>query len=67
MMFFDAFANAVAKEIGMERTLGLMTKTCETMGAMQGKMMKEQVGTKEIDAKAAWSLVKTAPEDRINN
>ena len=51
----------------MERTLGLMTKTCETMGAMQGKMMKEQVGTKEIDAKAAWSLVKTAPEDRINN
>lgn len=63
MMFLDAFANAVAQEIGMERTLGLMTKTCETMGGMMGKMMKGQVGIKEIDAKTAWSLMKTAPED----
>ena len=58
-----AFANVVAKEIGMERTLGLITKTCEAMGAMQGKMMKQQAGTKEIDAKAAWSLLRSVSED----
>jgi len=28
------------------------------MGAMQGKMLKEQSGIKKFDAKAAWSLVK---------
>jgi hypothetical protein len=56
--FFHAYANTVAEEIGMERAAGLMTKTSENMGAMQGKMMKEQAGIKEFDAKAAWSTVK---------
>jgi L-2-amino-thiazoline-4-carboxylic acid hydrolase len=59
-MFFEAFVNAVAQEIGMERTLGIMTKMSEDGGAMQGKMMKQQAGAKEIDAKEAWSLLKTA-------
>ena len=64
-MFFVTFFNAVAQEIGMERTLGIMTKMSENMGAMQGKMMKQQAGTKEIDAKTAWSLLKTAVEDLV--
>lgn len=58
LTLFDAYVNMVAQEIGMERAVALMTKMCESVGAMQGKMMKEQSGIKEFDAKAAWSLVK---------
>jgi hypothetical protein len=62
MTFFNAYINTVAEEIGMDRALNLLTKMCETSGAKQGKMMKEKAGTGEIDAKAAWSLVKAVPE-----
>lgn len=62
MTFFNAYINTAAEEIGMDRALYLLTKMCETRGAIQGKMMKEQAGTAEIDAKAAWSLVKAVPE-----
>ena len=58
LTLFDAYTNTVAQEIGMERAVSLMTKMCENMGAMQGKMMKERAGIKEFDAKAAWSPVK---------
>ena len=57
--FLDAYINTVAQEIGRERAVALMTKGCESMGAMRGKMLKEQSGIKEFDAKAAWSLVKS--------
>lgn len=60
--FFFAYLNAVAQEIGMERAIAVDTKACETMGAIQGKMMRERSGMKEFDCKAAWSLVKTGPE-----
>ena len=62
LTLFDAYTNTVAQEIGMERAVSLMTKMCENMGAIQGKMMKEQAGIKEFDAKAAWSLLRTTPE-----
>jgi hypothetical protein len=62
LTLFSAYINTVAQEIGMERAVGLMTKMSENMGAMQGKMMKEQSGLKEFDAKAAWPLLRTAPE-----
>ena len=35
---------------------------CETAGAMQGQMMKEQAGREEFDVKAAYSVVKAVPE-----
>jgi len=60
--WFEAYFNTVAQEIGMERALSLFTKMCENMGAMQGRMMKDQAGIKEFDAKAAWSLMRTTPE-----
>lgn len=60
--FFFAYINTVAQEIGMERALGLYTKMCETMGAMQGKIMKEQAGVREFDPKRAFSLIKSVPE-----
>ncbi|GAI19116.1 unnamed protein product [marine sediment metagenome] len=60
--FFGVYVNTVAQEIGMERALALHTKMCETAGSMQGKMMKEQAGIKEFDAKAAYSLAKAIPE-----
>ena len=62
LMFYDAYINTVAQEIGVERATGLVTKMAENMGTMQGKMMKGQAGTKECDAKAAWSLLRTFPE-----
>jgi hypothetical protein len=62
MTLFNAYMGTVAEEIGMDRAGSLFTKMCENMGAMQGKMMKEQTGTEEIDTKTAWSLVKNVPE-----
>lgn len=60
--FYAAYINTAAQEIGMERALALFTKTCESMGIGQGKMMKEQAGDTVIDAKTAHSLVRTLPE-----
>jgi hypothetical protein len=64
-MFFEAFINAVAQEIGIERTLSIMTKMSEGGGLMQGKMLKQQAGAGEIDAKEAWSLLKAAVGDLV--
>ena len=62
-MLFDAYVNTVAQEIGMERAVSLMTKTCEYLGTMQGQIMKEQARIIECDAKTARSLMKTLTED----
>jgi len=62
MTFYDAYLKTVAEEIGMERALSLHTKMFETMGTMQGEMIKEQSGTEKIDIKASWSMAKSAPE-----
>ena len=46
----------------MERALALCTKMYVAMGAAQGKMMKEQSGVEEIDAKAAALPIKNITE-----
>lgn len=46
----------------MDRALALHTRMLETMGTMQGKMMKEQAGIQDLDAKVAYSLVRGVPE-----
>ena len=61
--FYGAYLGTVAQEIGMERALTLQTKMLETMGAMQGQMMKEQAGIKDYDVKAAYSVAKAVPEN----
>jgi hypothetical protein len=62
LTFLFAYQNAVAQEIGIERAIALQTRLSESMGARQGKMLKEQSGIKESDAKAALSLVKSLKE-----
>ena len=62
MTFYDAYLKTVAEEIGMDKAISIHTKMFETMGSMQGQMIKEQSGTEEIDTKAALSLAKSAPE-----
>jgi hypothetical protein len=62
MTFMNAYIKTVAEEIGMDRAVSLLTRMCESMGAMQGKILKEKAGAEEFDIKAAWSLVKTVPE-----
>ena len=59
---FFAYFNTVAKEIGMERALALITKTDEATGAEAGKMIKEEAGVEELDAKAAASLANNFTE-----
>jgi hypothetical protein len=54
--FVFAYINTVGQEIGMERAIALDTKMCEMMGAVQGKMLKEQAGMEEIDAQTAAVL-----------
>jgi hypothetical protein len=61
MTFMNAYIKTVAEEVGMDKALGLLTIMCESMGTMQGKILKEQAGADELNAKAAWSLVKSIP------
>jgi hypothetical protein len=56
--FYAAYLSTVAQEIGMERALALESKMLETLGTVQGKMIKDQAGAKDVDARAAYSLVK---------
>jgi hypothetical protein len=51
--FYFAYLNAVAQEMGMEKATALSSKVFETMGTMQGRMIKEQAGAREFDAKGA--------------
>jgi hypothetical protein len=60
---FFAYLNAVAQEIGMEQAAALSTKVDEAMGAAQGKMIKEQAGIEQFDAKAAALLARNAIEE----
>lgn len=62
LTFYGAYLNTVAQEIGMERALALHSKTLETLGTVQGKMIKDQAGIGDVDARAAYSLVKGVPE-----
>lgn len=60
--WYLAYQNTVAQEIGIERAVALGTKMCEAMGAMQGKMAKEQAGIEEFNAKTAYPLIKNSVE-----
>jgi len=62
LMLYMSYFNAVAQEIGTEKATALQAKVCENMGEMQGKMIKEQAGIKEFDAKTAWSFLRNMPE-----
>jgi hypothetical protein len=56
LALLQGFFNAVAQDIGMERAIALDAKVYKAMGAMQGKMMKEQASMEKFDAKAAASM-----------
>ena len=57
LTFMNAYSNTVAQAIGMEQALALETTMCETLGAAQGKMIKEQAGIEELDANAATQML----------
>lgn len=56
LAFSFAYMNMVGQEIGMERAIALNGKVDEMMGDAQGKMMKEQLGDKEMDINAATTM-----------
>lgn len=62
MMLYNAYLKTVGQDIGMDRAIGLHTKMCEEMGAKQGKILKDQAGQKQLDAKAVASLINKIPE-----
>ena len=57
LVYYNAYMNSVAEEIGEDKATSLGIKMGETMGAMQGQMLKEQAGDIEIDALAAFELM----------
>lgn len=63
LAFMRAYANTVAQKIGAEQALSLETETCETMGAMQGMMIKGQMDSEEIGlseaGKVLWKQIET--------
>lgn len=61
-IFFDAYLNTVAQEIGMERAVSLLTKMCESMGAMRGQILKQQAGVEQADAKKVGALARAVRE-----
>jgi len=56
MGMFGAFFKAVAQEIGMDRAFGLLSETFDGLGAMAGKMTKEQMGLEKLDVDTASSI-----------
>ena len=62
LTLMNAYIKTVAEEIGMDRAVDLLTKTCESMGTMQGQMLKDQADIEKFDIKSAWSLIKQVPE-----
>ena len=57
LMYKHAYMNAVAQDLGWDRAIDLYSNMAEGMGTVQGKMIKEQVGIGEIDAKTAHKLL----------
>ena len=57
LTFMRAYVNTVAQEIGVEKALTLDTKVSEALGAMNGKMIKEQLGDREIGVKEASQVL----------
>ena len=63
LAFSYAYMNMVGQEIGMERAIALSAKVDEMMGDAQGKMMKEQLGGKDIDINAATTMALNTIKD----
>ncbi len=61
-IYYFAYLTMVAQEIGMERAIALQTKMCEETGTLDGKIIKEQAGVEEFDAKAVASLAENYVE-----
>jgi len=59
---FNAYVQTVGQEIGTDQARGLVSKTFENMAVQQARMMKEQSGIEEFDAKTAFSLLSNVPK-----
>ena len=60
--FHNSYLKAVGEEIGMSKAIALQSRMCEAVGTMQGKIMREQAGGQDCDAKTAYAIVKAIPE-----
>ncbi|MFX0020061.1 MAG: L-2-amino-thiazoline-4-carboxylic acid hydrolase [Promethearchaeota archaeon] len=47
-ILLDAFIGTVVKEIGEEKAYNMIEETCQTMGALQGKMSRSQARREKI-------------------
>ncbi len=62
LTFLYAYQGAVGREFGVERATNLQTRVSESMGARQGKMLKEQSEINDFDAKTAATFLKGLKE-----
>ena len=62
LVLHRAFVNEVAQEIGMDHAISLEAKVTKAINAKQGKIMREQAGSQEIDAKTAYLMTSKAIE-----
>lgn len=65
LAFCYAYVNMVGQEIGMERAIALSAKVDEMLGDAQGKMMKEQLGGKDIDINTATTMALNTIKDGL--
>ena len=56
LAFSFAYMNIVGQEIGMEKAMAISGQVDEMMGREQGKLMKEQIGGKEVDIETAAEM-----------
>ena len=62
MAFFNAYVNTVSDEIGSERAMALYARTAEQAGEMQGKMARKEAGDQDLEADAAYSILRAIPD-----
>ncbi|MFX1256244.1 MAG: L-2-amino-thiazoline-4-carboxylic acid hydrolase [Promethearchaeota archaeon] len=61
-IFYNAYIASDAQEIGIRKTMSLITMMSENIGEKQGKMMKKKAIISDFDAKTAYSQLMTIPE-----
>ena len=66
LLFCTGYMNALVEIAGKEQAHAVNTQVCESLGAAQGGMLKEQAekaGIQEFDAQTIMSLLKRAIEE----
>jgi len=62
LWFLNAYVNNVADEIGSERAMALYARTAQQGGEMQGRIARQEAGDRDLEAHAAYSILRAIPD-----